>query len=129
MRGAWAIALVVAFAVTGGIFVGSGYNAAVSGDADTTGVQSAINDTSQSGAVSGDGQVGGDPRASDDGTIIGFIIQAVSYSMSLAETVLLLPNLLITLGFPGWFASPVGWIVQIAASLAVLQFAVGRVLR
>jgi hypothetical protein len=53
----------------------------------------------------------------------------VDYGLSLALTVLILPNLFVNLGFPAWFANPVGWILQIAASVAVLQFAIGRTLR
>lgn len=129
MRGSWAIGLVIAFAVTGAMFAGSGFNAAVAGDSDTSGVQEAISDKSGEGPVSNNGGLGGDPRASNDGTIIGFIIQAVDYGLTLALTVLVLPNLLVNLGFPSWFASPVGWVVQIATSVSLLQFAIGRILR
>jgi uncharacterized protein (DUF983 family) len=43
--------------------------------------------------------------------------------------VVLLPMTLVDLGFPVWFAVPVGAPATIVASIGVIQFVTGRVLR
>ncbi|RYJ07761.1 hypothetical protein ELS19_19795 [Halogeometricum borinquense] len=131
MRSQYLVMFTVALAVAGGMFAASGFNAVLGSSGGATGtLQDAVNSTGQ-GAVenSSRGGLQGDPRVEDDGTLIGFIVRSTQTVTNILGMVVMLPNTLINLGFPRWFASPIGNAIRIVASVGILQFAVGRVLR
>lgn len=130
MRSNFAVALVIAFALTGMMFGMSGFTDAIGHSEDTTTLEDAVNASADQGAVDDEGSgLSGDPRIPNDGTLIGFIVQGASQLLNVMMMVLLLPNTMTKLGFPFWFAMPVGVGLQIVASIGFVQFAVGRVLR
>jgi hypothetical protein len=80
-------------------------------------------------SVDEDGEFGGPSVSSGDGDIVGLIISGLSRIASLAAMVVLLPLELRDLGFPWWFAMPVGLVVQTIVGIGLVQFASGRVWR
>lgn len=61
--------------------------------------------------------------------IFGLIVTALGQIFTIVVMVLLLPIQLEKMGFPPFFAYPVGLTAQIFLSIGVLQFASGRMLR
>lgn len=75
-----------------------------------------------------DGPISG-PVNSGESSIVGLVVDAVSSVTSLAGAVLLLPVTLINLGFPAWFAVPIGGLAELIVGIGVIQFATGREFR
>jgi hypothetical protein len=61
--------------------------------------------------------------------IVGVVLSGVSYLTEFAALVALLPLELQALGFPVWFAAPIGLLVQALAGIGIVQFAAGRIYR
>jgi len=80
--------------------------------------------TSQATSVANGNMPGGGVIA-----MVFLVITAAKQLFSIIMMVVLLPIQLRDLGFPAMFAFPVGLIVQIVASIGILQFLSGRVYR
>jgi hypothetical protein len=131
MKSQYLVMFTVALAVAGGMMAASGFNATLGTSGDATGtLQDAVNSTGQGPvANSSGGGLQGDPRVEDDGTLVGFVVGSTQTVTNILGMVVMLPNTLRNLGFPAWFANPLGNAIRIVASIGILQFAVGRVLR
>jgi hypothetical protein len=81
------------------------------------------NQSDQSGVKEG---VEGDASNAGDGDIIGLIIDSGQAVARIAGMVVLLPLELQDLGFPSWFAVPLGLSVQTIVGVGVFQFISGR---
>jgi len=61
--------------------------------------------------------------------IVGVVLSGATAITDFAAMVVLLPAELQRLGFPAFFAYPVGFLAQAIAGIGVVQFAAGRVYR
>jgi hypothetical protein len=135
MRTSWGVAVVMSIAVASLMFTGSGYGEAFSNNPTDGlgGVGSEVNEQADESAVEQTGDDGGGPLAgalgSTDNPLISFILSGGGAILSTIRLVVSLPTVLIGLGFPGWFALPVGAFVSIATSIGIIQFITGRVYR
>jgi hypothetical protein len=118
------IGVVLAFGLAFALLSGSGVGAAVfgesPGDAETARtIDQVANDSS---VDSGDGGLGADVSGDNEPTLVGVAISGGQFAASLVGAVALLPVTLTRLGFPTWFAVPVGGIAQILAFIGLIQF-------
>jgi hypothetical protein len=99
----------------------SGFESAV-GENPTGDLQSDDEVRNQSGdGPAGGGNFSGDAGGADDGDIVGVIISAGGALASFAGFVVLMPLELHRMGFPWFFALPVGLGSQIIASIGVIE--------
>jgi len=124
------ISVVLAVLVLGasfGMISGSGVDEAVFGIQTETvdpGTEQQLEQTGDE-ASTGDGiesSVAGD----NEPTVTGIAIGAGQFAISAVAAVALVPATLMRLGFPSFFAIPVGALAQIVAFVGVFQFITGR---
>ena len=70
--------------------------------------------------------VNGSAIGSTDNSIIGMVFSSVAEIVRYASLAVTLPLLLRDMGFPAWFAFPIGGLVSIVVSVGLLQFVTGR---
>lgn len=129
MRTTWGVSLVLAIGVATLMFTASGY-AGQFGESPTDGlgpVGEQVDDQANESAIKGDG-ISGAASGSDE-PLINFILNGGGALLSTAKLVVTLPVALIGLGFPTWFAAPVGGLITIVTSIGIIQFITGRVYR
>jgi hypothetical protein len=80
-------------------------------------------------AVSGDGSFNGSAQGADSDNIVGLIVSGTQAITGFAGAVALLPWEIQRLGFPYWFAFPMGLSAQAIVGIGVVQFAANRVYR
>jgi len=117
----------VAIAVAALMFSMSGYNAVMGYDGTNDQVADEFEDEANGSVANEDFE--GDGRTDNSGTLVGFITSGVGRFGAAIKLVALLPAQLETMGFPRWFAYPVGLMVQFIAGLGFVQFATNRVFR
>ena len=125
MKTAFTVAIVVSFAVSGMMFAGSGFNNAV-GAGDRTGT---LSEQFEEEANSTSAGFESSARSEDDGSIAGFIISGTQSVVSIIWMVVLMPTTLQNMGFPTWFAKPIGYAFYMLATVGGAQFAAGRLFR
>jgi len=123
------IGVVLAFGVLFSLAAGSGVGALIfdasPGEAESSrtldeiGEEASV-DTEEGGGISAD--VAGD----NEPTIVGVAISGGEFIATLVGAVALLPLTLTRLGFPLWFATPLGAGAQIIATIGLFQFITGR---
>jgi len=119
------LGLVLAFGLAFALLSGSGIGAAVfgesPGDAETT---RTIEEVSNQSSVdeSDEGGLQSDVTGDNEPTLVGLAISGGKFLAGLVGAVALLPLTLIELGFPAYFALPVGGIAQIIAFVGLVQF-------
>jgi hypothetical protein len=121
----FAVAIALSMAMAGLFMAGSGFNAAVGVD----GPGVAISDSLEEKANTSDTSFSSSARSEDDGSIAGFIISGASTVISLVWMVVAIPTTLRNLGFPSWFAYPIGLGVYVLVTIGIAQFASGRLFR
>ena len=120
------LAFGVAFALLGGSEIGMvifGETPGQEPTADTLGDignESSVDEDSDGSGLSAD--VAGD----DEPTLVGVALSAGQFGVQLVAAVGLLPLTLVRLGFPSYFAYPIGGLAQIIAFLGLAQFVSGR---
>jgi hypothetical protein len=127
VRTTFPLAAILCIALAAAFFAGSGFNAIVDGEANVEQVSDEVNDTAND-SVGGPGELSGSRSGGDD-SIVGLAIAGARNVGTFMALILLLPLTLQELGFPAWFALPVGGVLEIIVSIGVIQFVVGRVLR
>lgn len=132
MRTIGVVALVLCFGVAFAVVGGSGIGAEIFGVSDSEDAETARtldkvakeadtkSDDDEEGGISGD--VGGD----NEPTVTGFVFSGATFIVRLVGAVALLPITLINLGWPAFFAVPIGGAAQIVATVGLLQFITGR---
>lgn len=125
MRAMFAVALALSMAMAGLFMVGSGFNMAVGHEERAPTISEELDSKANGSSVSFDSSA----RSEDDGSIAGFIISGVTDVVNLVIMVALMPLTLRDLGFPKWFADSVGYGFYVLLSVAVAQFASGRIFR
>lgn len=130
MRSKSVLGVVLAFGVAFALLAGSGIGAAVFGaspaDADTA---RTLDDISDDASVDEDAESGGfsaDVTGDNEPTVVGVAISGGQFVAQLVGAVALLPLTLTRLGFPNYFAVPVGGVLQVIAFIGLAQFVAGR---
>jgi len=129
MRSKSVLGVVLAFGVAFALLAGSGIGAAVfgasPGDADTA---RTLEDISTDASVDTDAEGGGlsaDVAGDNEPTLVGVAISGGQFAAQLVGAVALIPVTLIRLGFPRYFAVPVGGVLQVIAFIGLVQFVRG----
>jgi len=129
MRSKSILGVVLAFGVAFSLIAGSGIGAAVFGESpgdaessrtlDDISTDASVDPDSEGSGLSAD--VGGD----NEPTLVGVAISGGRFAASLVAAVGLLPVTLLRLGFPAYFAIPVGGVAQVIAFIGLIQFVRG----
>jgi len=114
---------VLAFAVAFALISGSGVGATIFGqtpaDSETT---RTLDDLSNRATE----PIGADVAGDNEPTIVGFVLAGGDFIVELVGAVAVLPVTLTRLGFPNYFAVPVGGVAQIIATIGFFQFVTGN---
>lgn len=126
MRTLVALAAILSIAVAGAILGGSGFATAWGAEPPTTaaGAQDKLNQSSSDVQPSNNPIDG--PVSSTDDSIIGLIGSGLGSLTDIAGMVALLPIVMVDLGFPAYFAYPIGALAQLLAGIGIIQFAINR---
>lgn len=84
-----------------------------------------LEDQANDSAV-GDDNFSGAAETEGEGSLIGTIISGGRAVFRIVGMVALLPNTMMSLGLPFWFAQPVGWAATIIGGVGAVQFVTGR---
>jgi len=66
------------------------------------------------------------PVTSGESSIVGLVVDSSQSIVSVAGSVMLLPITIMQLGFPAWFAVPIGSLAYLIAGIGVVEFATNR---
>jgi len=128
MRSKSVLGVVLAFGVVFSLIAGSGIGAAVFGEdpsgAETSRTLDEISNESSVDPDDGDG-LSADVTGDNEPTLVGVAISGGAFAANLVASVALLPVTLMRLGFPAYFAVPVGGVAQIIAFIGLIQFVRG----
>lgn len=127
MRSTYPLAAVFALGLAVAFFAGSGFNGLVVGEQETS-VYDTINDQENKSSAA-QGNFSASRSGDDEGSIVGFVVGGARSIVKFATLVGLLPLTLVDIGFPKWFAYPVGTITNILLSIGLIQFVTGRILK
>jgi len=123
------IGVVLAFGLFFALLAGSGVGAtnfgASPGDAETSRTLDEIGDEASVDTEEGGG-ISADVAGDNEPTVVGVTISGGEFVAELVGAVALLPLTLIRLGFPNYFAVPVGSAAQGIATIGLYQFVTGR---
>jgi hypothetical protein len=130
MRSKSVLGVVLAFGVAFALLAGSGIGAAVfgasPGDADTARTLEDISEDASVDAEDPDGGFAADVTGDNEPTVVGVAISGGQFVAQLVGAVALLPVTLMRLGFPRYFAVPIGGVAQVIAFIGLAQFVAGR---
>jgi len=129
MRTVYPLTVVLSIGIILLMFQGSGFNALVQGSQSPGAVGDQIQEQGNESAIRDNESISGERPSSDEGSLTGVIINTGGQVLNIVALVLLLPQTLLRLGFPSWFALPVGSLVYIVSGIGMIQFVTGRVLR
>ena len=128
MRAKSMIGVVLCFGVAFSLLAGSGIGAAVfdeSPDDETT--VDTLGDLGEDAGLEEDSEsFSADVAGDNEPTLTGLTLSAGQFAAQLAVSVALLPLTLVRLGFPTWFAFPVGSVAVIISFIGMAQFILGR---
>lgn len=87
----------------------------------------ALHNASDNSSVSGEGNFSGaaSGETGDEG-IVGIVISGIGFVVGFVKMVGLLPFELMNLGFPPYFAVPIGLLAQALVGVGIVQFATNR---
>ena len=126
MRTAPVIGVVLALGVAFALLAGSGIGSTVFGqnpkDSEAAKKLEELNESADVGGDDERGGVSADVAGDNEPTLVGFAISGGKFIVQAVGAVALLPLTLIRLGFPDYFAYPMGGLAQIIATIGLLQF-------
>jgi hypothetical protein len=126
MRTKALLGVVLAFGVAFSLLAGSGIGAAVFGETPGDAESSrTLDDISKDASVDPDSEGSGlsaDVAGDNEPTLVGVAISGGQFAASLVASVALMPITLMRLGFPAYFAVPIGGVAQIIAFIGLAQF-------
>lgn len=129
MRTKTVLGVVLAFGVSFALLSGSGIGAAVFGESPGDAQSSrTLEDISTDASVDPDSEGSGlsaDVGGDNEPTLVGVAISGGRFAASLVAAVGLVPVTLMRLGFPAYFAIPVGGVAQVIAFIGLIQFVRG----
>lgn len=119
--------VVIALGVSALMWQLAGVDSALSGPSATDDLQSGDELESQ---APGEAEINGSANSNDgESDIVGLILAGGAGIGNFVNMALLLPLELQRLGFPYWFAYPIGLCAQIIALVGLIQFVTNRVVR
>jgi hypothetical protein len=117
--------LVLSFGVAFSMLAGAGIGPAVFGespaDAESSRTLDEVANQSNVDDESGGG-LGADVEGDAEPTLVGVAISGGKFVVNLVASVTLLPLMLMRLGFPAYFAVPLGGVAQIIAFIGLVEF-------
>lgn len=116
----------VMFALLAGSGIGGSVFGATPGDADASRTLDDIADDADVDPDSDTGGLSADVSGDNEPSIVGVAISGGQFVVQLVAAVALLPVTLTRLGFPYYFAVPVGGVAQVIAFIGLAQFVTGR---
>jgi hypothetical protein len=123
------LGVVLAFGVFFALLAGSGVGASIfgasPGEAESSRTLEDISDEASVDTEEGGG-IDADVAGDNEPTIVGVAISGGEFIAQLVGAVALLPLTLVRLGFPNYFAVPVGGGAQVIATIGLFQFVTGR---
>lgn len=128
MRTAPVIFIVLSFGVAFALMSGSGIGQAAFGEnPGGAKANSTLGDIGESADAQGDKQdedsgISADVAGDNEPTLVGFALSGGKFIIQTVVAVALLPMTLTRLGFPSYFATPVGFLAQIVATIGFYQF-------
>jgi hypothetical protein len=125
MRTIAVVLVVFSIAVAVAILQGSGFAAVWGGETPQSQVAQEQLDEAATEVNPNNQPVEG-PVNSGDSSLTGIIVDGIGGIVNIAGAVATLPSTLANLGFPVWFAAPVGSLAVIITGIGVVQFATGR---
>lgn len=125
MNTQYVVVLSVAFALGVGMLAGVGFFQATGGGGSGDVVVDRSEEIADNNSLNVNGSAGGE---NNEG-IVGFIIDGVGKAVGVIKLALVLPTALQDLGFPNWFAGPIGIAIELILVIGVAQFAANRVYR
>ena len=123
MRASFAVAMALSMALAGLFMAGSGFNNAVGQDDRAPTISGALEEKADTNETT----FSSSARTEEEGSIPGFIISATETVVGIVWIVLAMPATLRELGFPRWFAYPIGLGFYVIVTIGVAQFASGRI--
>lgn len=117
------VMIVMALGVAGMMWGMSGFGAMYDSGADDLESADALNQSAEDSSVTG---FGADAGPNQGGNIIGLIFAGLDRLVDIAGLVLLLPMELHNIGFPLWFAVPIGVLCQTIVGIGIFEFASQR---
>jgi len=128
MRTLYPVMFVLALGTAGLMFQMSGIGAVMGpSPSEGLGAPGELQDQANQSAVGGNAsEFQGSASTSNDGDLVGLILNGGQAIMSLAGMVVMLPFELRDMGFPAWFAFSIGPITQLVVSIGVIQFTTNR---
>lgn len=128
-RTTWPVALILSLGIATLMFQSAGFAAIPGAGEPSAGLEplgESVQDRANSSAAENEPDAYGGAASGSDDPLINFILDGGGSLLSVFKLVGALPNALINLGFPTWFAVPLGGLVQIIAGIGVVQFVTGR---
>lgn len=129
MRTTYPLFVVIALGVMLLMFQGSGFNALIQGSQAPGPVGDEVESQGNSSVANDEQSLNASRQASDEGSIAGLILSSGRGVVDVFVLIALLPSTLQRLGFPLWFAAPVGSMVYIISGIGIVQFIRGSTLR
>lgn len=126
MRTTFPLAAVLCLGVALVLFSGSGFNAIVSGSQSAGPLGDALGQQAAQSPVQ-EGNISVSRSASDEGSVAGLILGASQTIIQTFNLIAFLPITMQRLGFPNWFAVPIGSLVYIVVAVGIAQFVSGRI--
>jgi len=125
MRTTFPLAVVLCLGVALLLFSGSGFNAIVSGSQSPGPLGDALGQQADQSPVQ-DGNISVSRSASDEGSVAGLILGGSQSAFQALNLLAFFPQTLQRLGFPTWFALPIGSLVYVVVGIGIAQFVSGR---
>ena len=119
------IGVVLAFGVAFAMLAGSGVGGMFGESPGDDPTVETLGDIGEESSLDEEGEGAGldaDVAGDDEPTLAGVAISSGQFIVQLGVAVSLLPFTLLRLGFPDYFAFPVGFVLQIIAFVGVAQF-------
>lgn len=130
MRTKTIIGLLLCFGVAFALLSGSGVATSVFGEsaagAETTKTVGQVADNSSVDGSGNESGIRADVTGDNEPTVTGVALAGGQFAVRLVGAVALLPVTLMRLGFPAYFAVPIGGVAQILAFIGLIQFITGR---
>lgn len=128
VRTTFLLATVLCIGLTMTLFAGSGFNSLVTGSQEPGQLADSVNDRANDSVVNDEENISSD-RTGSSGSLAGLILSSARTIGQVVGLISLLPITLQRLGFPAWFAVPLGSVVYVIGGIGIVQFLSGRVLR
>jgi len=125
MRTTRVLGVVLCFGLAFSLLAGAGFGAPFGQDPGSAETARTLEELQEESSVDADAERGGlsaDVAGDNEPTTIGVAISVGQFLVDWVAAVALLPVALIRLGFPAYFAVPVGGIAQVIAFIGLAQF-------